>query len=374
MVNKQQASDNLLSVDDNMLSSRDLVFSESGRSCEKYASRDPHGLLAPPSVEFYLSTLHAEIERLLDETVRFPYGAPVRLTEAMRYALLAPGKRLRPIFVALATELCGGNRLDAYPACVALEAVHVYSLIHDDLPAMDDDDVRRGRPSCHKKFDEATAILAGDALLTFAFEVLTSGIKDAEIAARCVLELSHAAGACGMVGGQADDVLWSSVVKSAPSISDLLGEVLSSNDLSNVQRLRKNILPDFLVKIHRRKTGALFVAAVTLGSLCARASERQVNVLKDYAKHLGLTFQIADDLLDVIGDQNAVGKCVGKDKEAGKLTYVSLFGVEETKVMLAKSVRDVKDVLLKSKDIFDESSIPFKTALYLVDFVARRDR
>jgi geranylgeranyl diphosphate synthase type II len=229
--------------------------------------------------------------------------------EAMRYSLLAPGKRLRPILVLLAAEACGGDADRAWPAACAVEMIHAYSLIHDDLPAMDDDDMRRGQPTCHKKFGEALAILAGDALLTRAFEVLAEGYAD-RTAAACCRELARAAGAAGMVGGQVEDLAWE-------------------------QRDERNV--EGLEELHGRKTGALIRAGLRLGALAAYEGRPQppppelLDRLDGYGRCLGLAFQIVDDLLDVEGDAEQTGKRVGKDAARGKLTYPGFLGVAESR-------------------------------------------
>ncbi len=218
----------------------------------------------------------------------------------MRYSALAPGKRLRPMLVLMAAEACGGLVERAMPAACAVEMVHAYSLIHDDLPAMDDDDLRRGRPTCHRQFDEATAILAGDGLLTLAFELLATHVHPGEVAARCCAVLASAAGVVGMVGGQADDMAGG----------------LQGGDLERIE------------SIHARKTGALIRASLELGAICAGADRGRTAALCLFGDRLGLAFQITDDLLDVRGDAGAVGKRVGKDAEQGKATYPALLGVE----------------------------------------------
>jgi geranylgeranyl diphosphate synthase type II len=217
----------------------------------------------------------------------------------MRYSLLGPGKRLRPLLVLLAAEACGGTAAAAMPAACAVEMIHCYSLIHDDLPAMDDDDLRRGRPTCHKVFGEAMAILAGDALLAAAFEMLANRVRPAAVAAACCAALAEAAGSCQLVGGQADDI---------------------SGDC------RATL--DALESMHRRKTGAMIAVSLVLGALTAGADRRQVKALAEYGRRLGLAFQIIDDLLDVRGDESAVGKRVQKDARDGKLTFPGLIGVE----------------------------------------------
>ena len=225
---------------------------------------------------------------------------PARLAEAMRYSLLGGGKRLRPILTLMAAEACGGDPSAAMPAACALEMVHTYSLIHDDLPAMDDDDLRRGRPTCHKAFDEATAILAGDALLTLAFEVVARDLRPAEAAVDCLRTLAEASGMVGMVGGQ---------------MADLLAEGRTDGTLEGLEA------------IHRRKTGALLNAALRLGGLAVDAPAASLRALDVYGHAVGLAFQIVDDLLDVQGDEAKLGKRVGKDSGLGKWTYPELLGI-----------------------------------------------
>ncbi len=238
----------------------------------------------------------------MERYCELPADCPTQLREAIRYSLLAPCKRLRPILVLFAAEACGAAWDAALPAACAVEMVHTYSLIHDDLPAMDDDDLRRGRPTCHKAFGEAVAILAGDALLALAFEVLAKDIQPPETAARCCLALAEAAGATALVGGQADD----------------LAVEFSAGDLAALEA------------VHRRKTGAMFLVSLRLGGFVAGADDRQQAALERYGRSVGLAFQIADDLLDVRGDEAAMGKRVGKDSQHGKLTFPSLLGIEES--------------------------------------------
>jgi geranylgeranyl diphosphate synthase, type II len=243
-------------------------------------------------------------------------ACPARLAAAMHYSTLSGGKRLRPILCLLATEACGGNFEAALPAACASEIVHTYSLIHDDLPAMDNDDIRRGRSTCHRAFDEATAILAGDGLLTFAFELLAREIKPEAVALRCIAILAEASGVVGMVGGQ---------------IADLQAERCSKNggkepDLRTSLETRKSFLS--VEAIHRRKTGALLEAPLQIGAVIAGASEICLNAFHSYGKAIGLAFQIIDDLLDIQGEESKLGKRVGKDSELGKWTYPRFFGVD----------------------------------------------
>jgi len=222
------------------------------------------------------------------------------LAEAMHYSLLSPGKRLRPLLVLLAARACGGDEQKAMPAACAVEMVHAYSLIHDDLPAMDDDDLRRGRPTCHKVYGEAMAILAGDAILALAFETLTGMNGSPAVVVECCRTLAHAAGCERLVGGQADDM------------------ALGDGD-SSVERIES---------IHGRKTGALIGASLRLGGLAADAGAAQLDSLAEYGWRIGLLFQIIDDLLDVRGDAAALGKRVGKDSDRGKLTFPAVLGVD----------------------------------------------
>jgi geranylgeranyl diphosphate synthase type II len=254
----------------------------------------------PPSFPQLAEPLRECVEVALRRHTEFGEGCPESLRAAIRHSLLAPGKRLRPLLVLMAAEACGGSADRAMPAACAVEMIHTYSLIHDDLPAMDDDDLRRGLPTCHKKYGEATAILAGDALLALAFQVLAQGIQPPEVAAACCAALAEAAGACQLVGGQADDVS---------------GELADGGLLA-------------LESIHRRKTGAMISVSLRLGALAAGAGEEAVAALDRYGRCLGLAFQITDDLLDVRGEEATVGKRVGKDSERGKLTFPTLLGLD----------------------------------------------
>lgn len=368
----------------------------------------------------YLAELRREIDAALDAFSRFDDDSPKRLTDAARYSLLAPGKRLRPTLALLAAELCGGSREAAIPAAVAVEAIHSYSLIHDDLPAMDDDDLRRGRPTCWRRFDEATAILAGDALQAFAFEALAKSPVEPSRVVRCVAELARAAGPSGMVGGQADDVLWSAVSAASPGVSDLVASVLKTafadvgDEIDGEKREGKNVEIDenadyndcnggtalddsvrdataaFLRKIHRRKTGAMIRVPLRLGALVAGASDATLNRLDLFGRYWGQAFQISDDLLDAVGDEAKLGKRVQKDAEAGKLTYVSLFGVDETRRLLDECVEKAKLALKPafvaeldggidgasdaSGPTFAVDSAAWSALNYLADYVAGRDR
>ena len=253
------------------------------------------------------------------------HPCPVQLTKAMRYSLLGGGKRLRPILAMMAAEACGADPAEALPCGCAVEMVHTYSLIHDDLPAMDDDDLRRGRPTCHKAFDEATAILAGDALLTLAFETIVRYTRPPEAAARCVGILAAASGPSGMVGGQ---------------MADLQAEG------------RRDGTVALLESIHRRKTGALLRAPLMMGATVAGASDLQVEALDRYGRAVGLAFQIVDDLLDVQGDEAKLGKRVRKDSELGKWTYPGLLGIEASRA----KARGLADEAMAALEVFGDRS------------------
>ena len=254
----------------------------------------------------------ALVEEGLLRELREDEAFDARLAESMKYSLMAGGKRLRPILLMAAADAVGGHGEDYLPSACALEIIHTYSLIHDDLPAMDDDDYRRGRLTNHKVYGAGIATLAGDALLTLAFEVLArqEGVS-AETLLRVVREFSVAAGANGMVGGQALDL----------------------------ESEGKHIDRDTLCRMHMAKTGALFRAAVRSGAILAGADEAQLSALTEYAEAFGLAFQITDDILDVTGDEAAIGKPVGSDERNHKSTYVTLTSLEEAK-RLAREAAD----------------------------------
>lgn len=255
----------------------------------------------------YLAGQVAAIDRALDEWVPEETVDPVSIHRAMRYSLFAGGKRIRPILAIAAARAVSGSPDGVENAAVALELIHTYSLIHDDLPALDNDDLRRGRPTCHKVFGDAMAILAGDALLTLAFEVL-SRIKHsyADRKIRLVEELSRAAGTVGgMIGGQ---------------VNDLEGE-------------RQKPTAPLLESIHRAKTGALLRASVRMGAVYAGAGEDEFHALSQYGGHVGLAFQIIDDVLDVEASSEALGKTAGKDEAQRKITFPAVYGLERSRQM-----------------------------------------
>lgn len=288
-------------------------------------------------LDAYLSNRRRIVEAALDAHLPPPDQCAPRLREAMHYSLAAGGKRLRPVLALAAAEAVAGDETAeavALPIACALEYIHTYSLIHDDLPAMDNDTLRRGRPTSHVVFGEALAILAGDALLTEAFRIATSApaelahVPAAELDRRRVLataRLATAAGALGMVGGQALD-LEAEAAHLAPKPGEVVEPALQ-------QRLYET-----LRAIHAAKTGALIRAAATCGAIMAGASTEQVTAIDAYAADLGLAFQIVDDVLDVEGDASTLGKTAGKDAAAGKLTYPSLFGLAQSKRMAEDAV------------------------------------
>ena len=272
-----------------------------------------------PVFETTLADYRSRIDGALEQYLRFAGDCPAQLGEAMRYSTMAGGKRLRPLLVLLACEACGGEVEQAVPAGCALELVHTYSLVHDDLPAMDNDDLRRGRPTSHRVYGEANAILAGDALLTLAFEIMARDVRPAKTAAACCADLAAAAGACGMVGGQVVDIVAQSVDRSGVSAEDVL---------------------ELLESIHRRKTERLLRCALTIGARIAQADAAIRNSLEEYGKRVGLAFQIADDLLDVTGDVGRMGKDAGKDASHGKLTYPALLGVDASQCKAEQLIQD----------------------------------
>lgn len=229
------------------------------------------------------------------------------VAEAMRYSLINGGKRIRPVLALEFARACGGSRDDCLPLACALEYIHTYSLIHDDLPCMDNDDLRRGKPSCHKQFDEATALLAGDALLTHAFEIVSDCDLSDDKKVTAISLLSQNSGVAGMIGGQVIDLLFE---QGNPALKELL-------------------------TVYKLKTGALISAACLLGCISAGASSEQLSAASKFAYSLGIAFQIQDDILDIIGDQDKLGKPVGSDADNSKKTYASIVGID-------KSRQDVK--------------------------------
>ena len=313
------------------------------------------------TLTYSLEPLVSRLAPIVDVALRgyccLPPGCPAPLGEAMRYSLLAPGKRMRPMLALLAAEACGGNLSAAMPAACAVEMVHAYSLIHDDLPAMDDDDLRRGRPTCHKVYGEAMAILAGDALLSLAFQVLAEHVRPASLAGACCAALAEAAGPCQLVGGQADDILADSYVR--------LSSLTADTDQAGKPDVHESL--KHLESIHARKTGAMIRVSLRLGAMTAGASAEQLRALDEYGRRLGLAFQVTDDLLDVRGSDEGMGKRVGKDARQGKITYPALMGVDSSAAYASQ--------------LIDEACValgPFESSaeglLTLAHYVLERDR
>lgn len=290
-------------------------------------------------LDAYLKDRRKIVEEALGRYLPGEDSMPRDLHAAVHYSVFAGGKRIRPILCLAAAEACGGDMAPVMPVACALELIHTYSLIHDDLPAMDNDDFRRGKLTSHKVFGEALAILAGDALLTEAFVLLSHAEKIRPVAERrlaVIHEIATAAGISGMVGGQALDI-----------------------------RAEK-IFPDFegLSEIHRRKTGALIIAAVRSGAILAGASDEKIQSLSIYASHIGMAFQIADDILNVEGDSNLMGKKTGSDEARGKATYPSLLGLEAARLKLTAHV----DTAVAALSAFDTRALPLRViARYIMD-------
>ncbi len=277
------------------------------------------------------------VDMVIDRLIPVPEGLEARVFEAMRYAALGPGKRLRPFLVLAGSRLFGVSRRSGLQAAAAVEMVHAYSLVHDDLPAMDNSDLRRGRPTCHKAFDDATAVLAGDGLLTLAFEGLAQPDTHGDPGVRCELiaALALAAGNQGMVGGQ---------------MIDLIAEHRPDLDIGAITRLQ------------RLKTGALIAFSCEAGAILGKAPHEARQALRGYAHDLGLAFQIADDLLDVEGSPEKTGKPVGQDAAAGKATFVSILGIERARAHAELLVTQAVAHL----DLFDRNAEPMRQAARFV--------
>ncbi|HZO89415.1 MAG TPA: farnesyl diphosphate synthase [Chthonomonadaceae bacterium] len=286
----------------------------------------------------YLNEKRQRIEAALDHYLPPTDAVPQTLHESIRYSMLAPGKRLRPTLVIAAAEAVGGSAEAVMPTACALECIHVFSLIHDDLPCMDNDDYRRGRLTNHKVYGEAMALLAGDALLALAFQLIADNAAPAP--ADRVLQtlrlIAEASGTWGMVGGQVVDM----------------------------QSQGQAVTPETLRYIHAHKTGALLTASVLAGALLAEASAAQIEALRAYGEHIGLAFQIADDILDVAGDEAKIGKPVGSDQKQDKATYVKLFGLEESRRRAHAEV----EAALQALAPFDAKADPLRgIARYIVE-------
>lgn len=293
-----------------------------------------------PEYADQIAAWQARAERILDERLPAESTEPARLHQAMRYASLAGGKRFRPVLVYATGEMLSlpPEQLDAVAA--AIEFIHAYSLVHDDLPAMDNDDLRRGRPTCHRAFDEATAILAGDALQALAFAVLATELPAGERSSLAVIgEIARACGSAGMAGGQALDL-------------DAVGRTISATSLE---------------RMHRLKTGALIQASVITPCLLAGAGASTLRAMTDYGAAVGLAFQVHDDILDVAGDSALTGKSTLADAALEKPTFVSLLGLEESR----RQARDLREIAIRS---LDHVAGDTTTLAWLADYVVSRDR
>lgn len=286
----------------------------------------------------YLAERKALVEKALDSSISIVY--PEKIYEAMRYSLLAGGKRLRPILCLATCELAGGNIEMAIPTACALEMIHTMSLIHDDLPAMDNDDYRRGKLTNHKVYGEDIAILAGDGLLSYAFEWVATQTKNVlpQQVLQVIARLGNAVGAAGLVGGQVVD--------------------LASEGLSEVSEETLNF-------IHIHKTGALLEACVVCGAILATASQTNLQRLSRYAQNIGLAFQIVDDILDITATTEELGKTARKDIEAQKATYPAIWGLEESRCQAQRLVKNAKAEL----EVFGEKAMPL---IALADFIVSR--
>ena len=286
-------------------------------------------------IKAYMDACRSEVDDALERLLPTPTDAPPAAIAAMRYSLFAGGKRLRPILTLAAASTVDRTGSDSlrtlvHPAACAIEMIHTYSLIHDDLPAMDDDTLRRGRPTAHVVFGDGLAILAGDALLTEAFRVLARWPDTSDAAVlhrklRVADRIATAAGVIGMVGGQVIDL-------------DAAGQLSPSSPV----RPDSSFGPEELRAMHERKTGALIRAAAVAGAVMIGGTEPEVQAVDDYAAHLGLGFQIVDDILDVESTADRLGKTVGKDAAAGKPTYPAMFGLEESRRMAQSSIELAK--------------------------------
>lgn len=292
------------------------------------------------AIEPYLKTRAQAVEAALNRLLPANLQAPPPIAEAMRYSLLAGGKRIRPVLCLATVETLGSDWQSALPAASAIEMIHTYSLIHDDLPAMDNDDYRRGKLTNHKVFGDAIAILAGDGLLTYAFQILSEqaadGMERSMLA--IVRELSRASGVQGMIGGQ---------------VADIQAEGMSADI-------------DTLEYIHKHKTGDLLTASVRIGAIFAGAAPHELAALTAYADKLGLAFQIQDDVLDVVGDQEKLGKQTGVDAALAKMTYPAVYGLQD-------SIRKVSE--LTEESLAALAQLPYDTTILrdIAEYLVRRE-
>jgi geranylgeranyl diphosphate synthase type II len=288
----------------------------------------------------YLKQKAALVDEAIVRYLPAPDTMPAKLHQAMRYSVMAGGKRVRPVLMLAACAAVGGDEKNALPAACAMEMIHTYSLIHDDLPAMDDDDFRRGRPTSHKVYGEATAILAGDALLTEAFNLLSDSRSNSDVPPEVLLRvcntIARCAGSMGMVGGQVVDM----------------------------ESEGKEIDFPTLEYIHTHKTGALILAAIQSGALIGGADERTFDALTRYGGAVGLAFQVADDILDVVGDSQALGKSAGSDEARGKNTYPALIGLDASR----SRARDLVNVAHQAIESLGEAAEPLRAiASYIIE-------
>lgn len=278
-----------------------------------------------------LEECRRKIDATLDEWLPQEDEIPSALHKAMRYSVLAGGKRLRPFLVIESCRVVGGDDGKALPAACAVELLHTYTLVHDDLPSMDNDDFRRGKPTCHRVFGEGMAVLCGDALQTLAFEWLATKLPekgvDAEVALKCIAVLAQASGSKWLVGGQALDI-------------------------TEQEKGYSDRSPEKVLLIHERKTAALMRACCIIGGLIGNASEEQLDALSEYGYWFGLAFQITDDILDEIGDPEKLGKSVGKDRQQKKLTYPMVFGLDKSKELASEAAERA----VKALSVFGEQA------------------
>ncbi len=291
-------------------------------------------------IENYLEDRKTLVEEALKKFMPEPSGLAGDVISAMNYSLFAGGKRIRPILCIAGAEAVGGSSDDVLPVACAIELIHSYSLIHDDLPAMDNDDLRRGKPTNHKVFGEAVALLAGDGLLTLAFNLMAGYGVDKKVEKTALLRvielISSAAGYKGMVGGQVVDISYEG----------------------------KDPEPAVVEYIHTHKTGAMIAASVTAGTILAGGSEEESKSINRYGQQVGLAFQIADDILNIEGDSRAMGKEIGSDKVRGKITYPSVFGITESKTIQKRLIKQA----IESLNRFDKRAEPLRElARYIIN-------
>ncbi|MFA5974839.1 MAG: polyprenyl synthetase family protein [Elusimicrobiota bacterium] len=307
--------------------------------------------MMPEPLHSYFESRRKLVEKALDHYMDKTISEPEIIHEAMRYSVFAGGKRLRPVLVLAAAECCGKKPEIALPTAAAMELIHTYSLVHDDLPAMDDDDLRRGRPTNHKVYGEAIAILAGDALLTKAFELISENAKIHSVRAQAVPAvvhlIAHGAGTFGMVGGQVLDIQMDG------------GQWKKHNGLPRTQASVEQLLRS----IHRLKTAALIRSSLQAGALLAGASPKQLSAFGDYGEKIGLAFQIADDVLDVVADKKKLGKS-GSDAKNKKLTFPAIYGLEASRRKAQTLVEEAKAAL---KPFKRQAQILKQLANYIVE-------